>query len=86
MVFAAHQGAKLFIYYFNNHLRRRKGLQHVGAGGPLRDLFSKVLNHLVAHVGLKKGHTHFLHGLLHVGRGKPSLASQPFKSSGELVR
>ena len=52
LVFAAHQGGKLFVDDLDNHLRGRQALEHVRANGALGGLFDEVLDDLIADVGL----------------------------------
>ncbi|MPN45956.1 hypothetical protein SDC9_193535 [bioreactor metagenome] len=79
---AAHQGGKLLIDNFDNHLGGGQALQHIGANRPLGDPGDKVLYDLKAHVGLQKGQADFPHDLLHVGLGQPPLAPQALKGGG----
>ena len=61
-VFAAHQRRKLLVDYFDYHLRRGKALHNVLSHRAVAHIFDKVLDHLVADVGLKKSKPHLAHG------------------------
>ena len=52
LVFAAHQGGKLFVDDLDDHLRGRQALEHIRANGALGGLFDEVLDDLIADVGL----------------------------------
>ena len=81
-IFAAHEGAKLLVYNFYNHLRGCKAVQHVLPHGALADVFDKVLDDLVADVRFKKRKTHLSHGFLDVRLSQSSLAAKLFEGGG----
>ncbi len=82
LVFAAHEAGELFVYDLHHHLGGGQTFEHVVAHAALGDGLDKVLDHLVAHVGLKQGQADLPHGFFHVAFGQPPLAAQPLEGGG----
>ena len=83
---AAHEGAQLLVDDLDDHLRRGEALEHVRADGALGDRFDKVLDDLVAHVGLEQRETHLAHGLLYVRLRQAALAAELFENVYSVCR
>ena len=85
LVFAAHEGAELFVDDLDDHLRRRQALEHVRAGRAGGDLLYEVLDDLEVDVRLQQGELDLTHGLLDVGLGETALAAQALKGLIQFV-
>ena len=86
LIVRAHEGHELFVDDLDDLLRRVQRFQDIRAHGPFRHVLGKVLDDFIADVRFQKCQTHFPHRFLDVGIGQPALASQLFKSLGQLVR
>ena len=85
LVLAAHELAQLLVDDLDDHLGGIERLQHVRAHGALGDGPGKVLDDLIAHVGLEKRHAHLAHGLLHVAGSQPPFAAQPLEGRCQFI-
>ncbi len=75
----AHEAGELLVDDFHHLLGGGEAVQHVAAHGPLRNGGHKVLDHLVAYVGLQKGQADLPHGLPDVVFRQAALAPEAFK-------
>ena len=85
-VLAAHECTELLVDYLDDHLRGREALEHLRALRALADALYKVLDDLVADVGLEQRQANLAHGLRNVLLRQASLAAEPLECRGELFR
>ena len=85
LALAAHERAQLLVDDLDDHLRGGETLEHVRADGALADGFDKVLDDLVAHVGLEQRETHLAHRFLYVRLRQTALAAELFENVIEFV-
>ena len=62
----AHQSGQLLVDNFNDHLRRRQALHHLGPDRPLGHGIGKILGNLIVDVRLQQRHAHLTHRVPHV--------------------
>ncbi len=79
-----HELSQLLIDNLHHLLGRGKAVQHVNAHSPLRYGGHKVLDHLVAHVGLQQGQPDLPHGLPDVVLRQTALAPQALKCGAQF--
>ena len=85
LIFAAHQGGELLVDDLDDHLGGGEAFKHVAAHGPLGDLGDKVLDDLIADVGLQERQADFPHGGLDVGLGEAALAAELLEDRGNFI-
>jgi hypothetical protein len=79
---AAHECGQLFVYDFNDHLRRGQALKNVRANRALGDLRDELFDYLIADVCFQKSHTDFPHGFPDIRFGQAAFAAQLFEGGG----
>ena len=81
----AHQVGKLFVYDFDNLLRRGKAFHNLLPHGALGNLCAKIFGDLVVYIGLQQSHANLAHGGLDIGLTQFALAAQLFEYAIQAV-
>ena len=82
---AAHQGRQLLVDDLHDLLGRGQAVQHVRADALLRHVRHKVLDDLVADIGLQQGQAHLAHPLADVRLGEAALAAQALEHAVQFI-